>query len=245
MNIVTKERYGEMAAMAQELMQEAGKLRTTCKTSYSQAHWTNPMEPPNALYLSYTTVLNAPLDSDFEPYLARIDEISQQADMISNVASELDEYTKALGKLFEGKESWYILFNWRLTKCSTLYMIYRSAAQTCVQVIKKSYSGTSGLQQKGRGEKKDQCAVNFHRRHKYTRNDHLAKSSLRCFFSPQSSSSLSKFSTRFWHSFRTCPRINSKVALSPNCFVDPSGRTMTSMGRTSREVPRKKTKDHK
>lgn len=49
------------------------------------------------------TILNAPLDSDFEPYLARIDEISQQADMISNVASELDEYTKALGKLFEGK----------------------------------------------------------------------------------------------------------------------------------------------
>lgn len=71
MNIVTKERYGEMAAMAQELMQEVGKLRTTY--------------------------------SDFEPYLARIDEISQQADMISNVASELDEYTKALGKLFEGK----------------------------------------------------------------------------------------------------------------------------------------------
>ncbi|KAG0021235.1 biogenesis of lysosome- organelles complex 1 subunit 2 [Podila clonocystis] len=64
MNIVTKERYGEMAIMAQELMQEVGKLRTTY--------------------------------SDFEPYLARIDEISQQAHMISNVASELDEYTKAL-----------------------------------------------------------------------------------------------------------------------------------------------------
>lgn len=31
MNIVTKERYGEMAIMAQELMQEVGKLRTTCK----------------------------------------------------------------------------------------------------------------------------------------------------------------------------------------------------------------------
>ncbi|KAF9431312.1 biogenesis of lysosome- organelles complex 1 subunit 2 [Podila epigama] len=64
MNIATKERYGELAVMAQELMQEVGKLRTTY--------------------------------SDFEPYLERIEEISQQADIISNVASELDEYTKAL-----------------------------------------------------------------------------------------------------------------------------------------------------
>jgi hypothetical protein len=125
------------------------------------------------------------------------------------------------------------------------YMIYRSTAQTCVQVIKKGYSDTSELQQKGRGGKKDQCAVNIHRRHKDTRNDHLAKSLLHCLFSIQRSSSLSKFSTRFWHSFITCPRINSNVALSPNGFVDPSGRTMASMGRTSREVPRNITKDHK
>ncbi|KAF9338767.1 hypothetical protein BGZ91_007955 [Linnemannia elongata] len=36
------------------------------------------------------------LDSDFEPYLERIDEISQQAETISNIAAELDEYTKSL-----------------------------------------------------------------------------------------------------------------------------------------------------
>ncbi|GJJ70035.1 biogenesis of lysosome-related organelles complex 1 subunit 2 [Entomortierella parvispora] len=64
MNNLTKERYGELAVMAQELMQEVGKLRTTY--------------------------------SDFEPYIARIDEISQQADTISNIATELDEYTKSL-----------------------------------------------------------------------------------------------------------------------------------------------------
>ncbi|KAG0042464.1 biogenesis of lysosome- organelles complex 1 subunit 2 [Gryganskiella cystojenkinii] len=64
MNNLTKERYGELAVVAQELMQEVGKLRTTY--------------------------------SDFEPYIARIDEISQQAETISNIASELDEYTKSL-----------------------------------------------------------------------------------------------------------------------------------------------------
>lgn len=96
MNIVTKERYGEMAIMAQELMQEVGKLRTTCKTPVLDSfdfHGPASFFSQLAMYnvLSY-------LDSDFEPYLARIDEISQQADIISNVASELDEYTKALGK---------------------------------------------------------------------------------------------------------------------------------------------------
>ncbi|KAG0070121.1 hypothetical protein BGZ89_001371 [Linnemannia elongata] len=65
MNIVTKDRYSELAGVAQELMQEVGKLRTTY--------------------------------SDFEPYLERIDEISQQAETISNIAAELDEYTKSLG----------------------------------------------------------------------------------------------------------------------------------------------------
>ncbi|KAF9149987.1 biogenesis of lysosome- organelles complex 1 subunit 2 [Linnemannia schmuckeri] len=64
MNIVTKDRYSELAGVAQELMQEVGKLRTTY--------------------------------SDFEPYLERIDEISQQAETISNIAAELDEYTKSL-----------------------------------------------------------------------------------------------------------------------------------------------------
>ncbi|KAG0012861.1 biogenesis of lysosome- organelles complex 1 subunit 2 [Entomortierella chlamydospora] len=64
MNVLTKERYSELAVVAQELMQEVGKLRTTY--------------------------------SDFEPYLARIDEISQQAETISNIAAELDEYTKSL-----------------------------------------------------------------------------------------------------------------------------------------------------
>ncbi|ORZ04722.1 biogenesis of lysosome-related organelles complex-1 subunit 2-domain-containing protein [Lobosporangium transversale] len=64
MNILTKERYNELAGVAQELMVEVGKLRTTY--------------------------------SDFEPYLARIDEISEQAEMISNIAIELDEYTKSL-----------------------------------------------------------------------------------------------------------------------------------------------------
>ncbi|KAF9096775.1 biogenesis of lysosome- organelles complex 1 subunit 2 [Mortierella sp. AD031] len=64
MNILTKDRYSELAGMAQELMQEVGKLRTTY--------------------------------SDFEPYLERIDEISQQAETISNIAAELDEYTKSL-----------------------------------------------------------------------------------------------------------------------------------------------------
>ncbi|KAF9585206.1 biogenesis of lysosome- organelles complex 1 subunit 2 [Lunasporangiospora selenospora] len=64
MNNLTRERYADLAGMAQELMHEVGKLRTTY--------------------------------SDFEPYLARIDEICQQADFISNVASELDEYTKSL-----------------------------------------------------------------------------------------------------------------------------------------------------
>ncbi|KAF9190161.1 biogenesis of lysosome- organelles complex 1 subunit 2 [Haplosporangium sp. Z 11] len=64
MNIMTKERYSELAVTAQGLMQEVGKLRTTY--------------------------------SDFEPYLARIEEISQQAEMISNIAAELDEYTKSL-----------------------------------------------------------------------------------------------------------------------------------------------------
>ncbi|KAF9354115.1 biogenesis of lysosome- organelles complex 1 subunit 2 [Mortierella sp. NVP85] len=64
MNNMTRERYGELAVVAQELMQEVGKLRTT-----------------------YT---------DFEPYLARIDEISEQAEVISNIANELDEYTKSL-----------------------------------------------------------------------------------------------------------------------------------------------------
>ncbi|KAF9983846.1 biogenesis of lysosome- organelles complex 1 subunit 2 [Mortierella antarctica] len=64
MNTLTKERYSELAGMAQQLMQEVGKLRTTY--------------------------------SDFEPYLARIEEISQQAETISNIAAELDEYTKSL-----------------------------------------------------------------------------------------------------------------------------------------------------
>ncbi|KAF9120455.1 biogenesis of lysosome- organelles complex 1 subunit 2 [Mortierella sp. 14UC] len=64
MNIVTKDRYSELAGVAQELMQEVGKLRTTY--------------------------------SDFEPYLERIDEISQQAETISNIAAELDEYTNSL-----------------------------------------------------------------------------------------------------------------------------------------------------
>ncbi|KAF9938595.1 biogenesis of lysosome- organelles complex 1 subunit 2 [Modicella reniformis] len=64
MNIHAKERYNELATVAQELMQEVGKLRTTY--------------------------------SDFEPYLGRIDEISEQADVISNIANELDEYTKSL-----------------------------------------------------------------------------------------------------------------------------------------------------
>ncbi|KAG0280808.1 biogenesis of lysosome- organelles complex 1 subunit 2 [Linnemannia exigua] len=64
MNIVTKDRYSELAGVAQELMQEVGKLRTTY--------------------------------SDFEPYLERIDDISQQAETISNIAAELDEYTKSL-----------------------------------------------------------------------------------------------------------------------------------------------------
>lgn len=64
MNNMTKERYVELAGVAQELMLEVGKLRTTY--------------------------------SDFEPYLARIDEISEQADVISNIADELDEYTKSL-----------------------------------------------------------------------------------------------------------------------------------------------------
>ncbi|KAI1311598.1 biogenesis of lysosome- organelles complex 1 subunit 2 [Mortierella claussenii] len=64
MNIMAKERYSELAGVAQELMMEVGKLRTTY--------------------------------SDFESYLDRIDEISQQADMISNIATELDEYTKSL-----------------------------------------------------------------------------------------------------------------------------------------------------
>lgn len=49
-----------------------------------------------SLSLSYLTIPF--LDSDFEPYLARIDEISEQADMISNIADELDEYTKSLGE---------------------------------------------------------------------------------------------------------------------------------------------------
>lgn len=30
MNTLTKERYSELAGMAQQLMQEVGKLRTTC-----------------------------------------------------------------------------------------------------------------------------------------------------------------------------------------------------------------------
>ncbi|KAF8967229.1 biogenesis of lysosome- organelles complex 1 subunit 2 [Entomortierella lignicola] len=64
MNVLTKERYSELAVAAQELIQEVGKLRTTY--------------------------------SDFEPYLARIDDISQQAETISNIAAELDEYTKSL-----------------------------------------------------------------------------------------------------------------------------------------------------
>ncbi|KAF9930023.1 biogenesis of lysosome- organelles complex 1 subunit 2 [Linnemannia zychae] len=64
MNIVTKDQYTELAGVAQELMQEVGKLRTTY--------------------------------SDFEPYLDRIEEISQQAEVISNIAAELDEYTKSL-----------------------------------------------------------------------------------------------------------------------------------------------------
>ncbi|KAG0355453.1 biogenesis of lysosome- organelles complex 1 subunit 2, partial [Gamsiella multidivaricata] len=64
MNIMTRERYNELAGVAQELMLEVGKLRTTY--------------------------------SDFEPYLARIDEISEQADMISKITAELDEYTKSL-----------------------------------------------------------------------------------------------------------------------------------------------------
>jgi hypothetical protein len=37
------------------------------------------------------------IDSDFEPYLTRIDEISHQADTISNIVTDLDEYTKNLG----------------------------------------------------------------------------------------------------------------------------------------------------
>ncbi|KAG0238532.1 biogenesis of lysosome- organelles complex 1 subunit 2 [Actinomortierella wolfii] len=64
MNNVAKERYGEMAGMAQDLMQEVGKLRTTY--------------------------------SDFEPYIAKIDTISQQADLIAKVVAELDEYTRDL-----------------------------------------------------------------------------------------------------------------------------------------------------
>ncbi|KAF9435945.1 biogenesis of lysosome- organelles complex 1 subunit 2 [Entomortierella beljakovae] len=64
MNNLTKDRYSELAVVAQELIQEVGKLRTTY--------------------------------SDFEPYLARIDEISQQAETISSIAAELDEYTKSL-----------------------------------------------------------------------------------------------------------------------------------------------------
>ncbi|KAF9970243.1 hypothetical protein BGZ73_007087 [Actinomortierella ambigua] len=35
-------------------------------------------------------------DSDFEPYIAKIDTISQQADMIAKVVAELDEYTRDL-----------------------------------------------------------------------------------------------------------------------------------------------------
>lgn len=34
MNIVTKDRYSELAGVAQELMQEVGKLRTTCKEAH-------------------------------------------------------------------------------------------------------------------------------------------------------------------------------------------------------------------
>ncbi|KAG0257448.1 biogenesis of lysosome- organelles complex 1 subunit 2 [Actinomortierella ambigua] len=66
MNNLTKDRYGEMAGMAQDLMQEVGKLRTTY--------------------------------SDFEPYVAKIDTISQQADMIAKVVAELDEYTRDLDR---------------------------------------------------------------------------------------------------------------------------------------------------
>ncbi|KAF9208616.1 biogenesis of lysosome- organelles complex 1 subunit 2 [Haplosporangium sp. Z 27] len=74
MNVLTKERYSELAVAAQELIQEVGKLRTTY--------------------------------SDFEPYLARIDDISQQAETISNIAAELDEYTKSLGKVLRREEKW-------------------------------------------------------------------------------------------------------------------------------------------
>lgn len=61
-------------------------------------------------------------------------------------------------------------------------MIYRSAAQTCVQVIKKKLLGHLWVATKRERRKKDQCVVNFHRRHKDTRNDHLVKSLLRFFF---------------------------------------------------------------
>lgn len=97
MNIVTKDRYSELAGVAQELMQEVGKLRTTCKAAPcpTQITLTPFIAVRHLLTILYTYVMR--LDSDFEPYLERIDEISQQAEVISNIAAELDEYTKSLG----------------------------------------------------------------------------------------------------------------------------------------------------
>ncbi|KAF9916334.1 hypothetical protein BX616_004034 [Lobosporangium transversale] len=60
----------------------------------SQEHVTRTSQDMFKKIVDY--VKSEMLNSDFEPYLARIDEISEQAEMISNIAIELDEYTKSL-----------------------------------------------------------------------------------------------------------------------------------------------------
>lgn len=63
MNTITRERYTELAVVAQELMQEVGKLRTTCNGNVPTLTLTLTLQPL-LLNVRFTTSIDLTMSMD-------------------------------------------------------------------------------------------------------------------------------------------------------------------------------------